>query len=397
MNLSEICIQDRKMILPGTPQSASLPYLGLEQVESQTGRILSERPLGDSNAGVGVGFRFDSRHVLYSKLRPYLNKVALPEHEGRCTTELIPLLPCTGIDRDFLGFLLRSPAAVTHASSANTGARMPRADMEHLFSWQVELPSTKEQNRIASRLKTQMAAVEQARQRVEAQAKAAVLLWKSILADAIDGHSDETWSARCLGDMLSTPLRTGISKQGTTAAKHRCLGLSSVRNGRLDLTASKPIDLTETEAQRNRIMPGAFYVVRGNGNVRLVGRGAIAPDELPEELVFPDLLIEVNPNPKLLDTNYLRWAWDAASVRKEIELRSMTSSGIYKINLGNLAKVPLSIPPLNTQCRIAARLREQFATIQRLQGSLAAQLAALDKLPGAYLREAFGSLEAALE
>ncbi len=392
MNLRDICIQDRKMVSPGSSESASLPYLGLEQVESQTGRILSVRPLGDSSAGAGVAFRFDARHVLYSKLRPYLNKVVLPEHEGRCTTELIPLLPATGIDRDFLGFLLRSPSAVAHASSSNTGARMPRADMEHLFLWQVEVPPTKDQRRIASRLKEQMATVEHARKRVENQSTATSALWEKMLVYAFNGHRDGTWSEFCLGDLLSSSLRTGISKQGTSPAKHRCLGLSAVRNGRLDLTASKPIDLTDAEALRNRIMPGAFYVVRGNGNVNLVARGAIAPDEVGDEMIFPDLLIEVNPNPGLLDINYLRWAWDAPSVRHEIELRSMTSSGIYKINLGNLAKVPLPIPPLEIQRRIAARLREQFEKLQQLKSALTEQLAALDRLPGAYLREAFGSL-----
>ncbi|MEY3897997.1 MAG: hypothetical protein RLZZ214_3518, partial [Verrucomicrobiota bacterium] len=377
---------------PGRTQSIDLPYLGLEQVESQTGRILSRQPIEDAGSGIGTAFRFDSRHVLYSKLRPYLNKVALPEYEGRCSTELIPLLPCAGVDREYLGFLLRSPSAVAHASAANTGARMPRADMEHLFSWEVEVPVIKTQRQIASRLKGQMAAVQEARQQVEAQVKATESLWGSILADAIDCHRDETWSVIFLGGLLSSSLRTGISKQGTSAAKHRCLGLSAVRNGRLDLAASKPIDLTDAEAVRNRIMPGAFYVVRGNGNVRLVGRGAIAPEGADDNLVFPDLLIEVNPDPNLLDASYLRWAWDAPSVRLEIELRSMTSSGIYKINLGNLAQVPLPIPPLETQRRIAARLREQFEKLQQLKSALTAQLAALDKLPGAYLREAFGSL-----
>ena len=264
---------------------------------------------------------------------------------------------------------------------------------EVLATAPAKFPDVSTQRRIASRLKQQMAAVEQARQRVEAQSKAAGLLWESILADAIDGHRDETWSVSCLGDLLASALRTGISKQGTPTAKHRCLGLSSVRNGRLDLSASKPIDLTAAEAERNRIKPGVFYVVRGNGNMRLVGRGAIAPDEVGDELVFPDLLIEVNTNPKLLDTNYLRWAWDAPSVRQEIELRSMTSSGIYKINLGNLSKVPLPLPPLKTQRRIAARLRGQFEQLQQLKSVLSDQLAALDQLPGAYLREAFGNLQ----
>ena len=34
---------------------------------------------------------FTSKYVLYSKLRPYLNKVVVPDDDGYATTELIPL------------------------------------------------------------------------------------------------------------------------------------------------------------------------------------------------------------------------------------------------------------------------------------------------------------------
>lgn len=253
-------------------------------------------------------------------------------------------------------------------------------------------PSLNDQRRLAARLKSQMAAVEETRRRVEEQAKAAEKVSEKLLSDVFDSATADSWPESCLGELLASPLRTGISKQGSPEAKHRCLTLSSVRNGRLDLSAAKPIDLTSAEATRNRVRAGAFYVVRGNGNVRLVGRGAIAPEEVDTSVVFPDLLIEVNPQPERLDTDYLRWAWDSPKVRKEIEARSMTTSGIFKINLGNLAQVPVPLPPLKTQRQIAARLREQFGHLQQLQKALVTQLEALDKLPGAFLREAFGSL-----
>ncbi|MCA1964853.1 MAG: hypothetical protein LDL31_12990 [Prosthecobacter sp.] len=269
---------------------------------------------------------------------------------------------------------------------------MPRADLDHLFAWEVQVPDLETQRRLAARLKSQMAAVEEARRRVEEQAKAAEALWQRVLVEVFEDQNGEEWPHRSLGDLLRAPLRTGISKQGSTEAKHRCLGLSAVRSGLLDVSASKPINLTEAEAERNRVKPGAFYVVRGNGNVRLVGRGAVAPDEVGEEIVFPDLLIEVTPEPSLLLTEYLRWAWEAPGVREEIESRSMTTSGIFKINLGNLAQVPLPLPPLPTQRRIAARLREQFVRLQQLQSALSTQREALEALPGAFLREAFGSL-----
>src|SRR5207237_1160909 len=103
-SLNELCRQDRQLVEPRTDEARSRKYLSLEHVESQTGRILASN--GANDEGGSTTFAFGSRHVLYGKLRPYLNKVALPDSSGRCTTELIPLLPNERlIRREFLAFL----------------------------------------------------------------------------------------------------------------------------------------------------------------------------------------------------------------------------------------------------------------------------------------------------
>ena len=122
------------------------PLLGVENVGSQTGALNLDTGSRVGN-GRSTSFRFDGRHVLYAKLRPYLNKVATPRFAGRCSTELVPLLPRRGIDRDFLAYLLRRRETVAFVMSSVTGSRMPRADMRLLMSMQVPLPPLDEQRR----------------------------------------------------------------------------------------------------------------------------------------------------------------------------------------------------------------------------------------------------------
>lgn len=154
--IGELCIQDRTIVTPDSPLAQGLPFLGLEHIESVTGRILLES-VSYSNEGNGTSFLFDPRHVLYSKLRPYLNKVALPDFRGRCTTELIPLLPKSGISRDFLAWLLRRPQTVQAAMQEQTGARMPRANMRHVLAQPVLVPdSFEEQQRLADEMAQHM-------------------------------------------------------------------------------------------------------------------------------------------------------------------------------------------------------------------------------------------------
>lgn len=146
--LDDLCAMDRRAAGADQASVARLPFVGLENVGAGTGIL-------NLDAGSRVGdrkstaFLFDKRHVLYAKLRPYLNKVATPEFAGCCSTELVPLLPKEGVDRDFLAHLLRRSETVDFVMSSVTGSRMPRADMKTLMSMQAPFPQLDEQRRIA--------------------------------------------------------------------------------------------------------------------------------------------------------------------------------------------------------------------------------------------------------
>jgi len=188
VKLGEVCEQDRIIVEPDSPLSERLTYLSLEHIDSNTGRILKEPVERIENEGKSATFAFDGRHVLYGKLRPYLNKVALPEFPGRCTTEIIPLLPSKGVDREFLFWLLRRPETVEGAVQYKTGSRMPRADINELMKLVVPLPPLAEQQRIAAILREQMTAVERLRRTLEEQLETINKLPAAILRKAFNGE-----------------------------------------------------------------------------------------------------------------------------------------------------------------------------------------------------------------
>lgn len=150
--LGDLCDLDRQGLQPGNPVETRLPFVGVENVESVTGTLNFET---DSRVGSqkSTVFLFDKRHILYGKLRPYLNKVATPDFSGRCSTELVPLLPRDGVDRDFVAQLLRREETVAYAMASATGARMPRADMKALMSMPVPVPPFHLQRRFTQIIK----------------------------------------------------------------------------------------------------------------------------------------------------------------------------------------------------------------------------------------------------
>jgi len=115
-------------------------YIGLEHIESNTGKItktvvVSENELKSSK------FKFSSKHVLYGKLRPYLNKIALPDFEGVCSTDILPILPIENVsNRYFIAFLLKHPYYIKLATELSSGANLPRISPKQIEKFEVYYP-----------------------------------------------------------------------------------------------------------------------------------------------------------------------------------------------------------------------------------------------------------------
>ena len=114
--------------------------LNLDMVEAQTGRILDYLYVNEEEVGNST-CTFDTTNVLYSKLRPYLNKVVIPDRCGYATSELIPLKPNPmKLERTYLAFMLRSDEFVNMINEKVAGAKMPRVSMSDFREFDVPVP-----------------------------------------------------------------------------------------------------------------------------------------------------------------------------------------------------------------------------------------------------------------
>ncbi|HET7570366.1 MAG TPA: restriction endonuclease subunit S [Gammaproteobacteria bacterium] len=144
--LRDVATIERNIIEPAQIVSGT-NYVGLENIESG-GRFVGVRPVHNGELASSK-FEFTSRHVLYGKLRPYLAKIARPEFKGICSTDLLPIRPGPDVDRDYLAWMLLSPALIAFASSRATGANLPRLSPHALGEMRIPLPPLPEQRRIA--------------------------------------------------------------------------------------------------------------------------------------------------------------------------------------------------------------------------------------------------------
>ncbi len=125
-------------------QTGKVWILNLDMIESNTCKIVGKVFEDDSNL-LSVA-PFDEGNVLYSKLRPYLNKVVIPDGKGYATTELVPLRPNQELlNLTFFSHLLRGDDFVTYANSISTGTKMPRMPLNDLRKFPCILPPMEKQ------------------------------------------------------------------------------------------------------------------------------------------------------------------------------------------------------------------------------------------------------------
>lgn len=134
-----------------------LLYLGLEQVESKTGRLLLDTPVENVESMVSV---FEKGDVLFGKLRPYLSKVVYAEFNGVCTSELLVLKPNSASYGKFLFYQLISDDFINLINSMTYGTKMPRASSEQISNNYVPYPNLPEQRAIASYLDRETARID---------------------------------------------------------------------------------------------------------------------------------------------------------------------------------------------------------------------------------------------
>lgn len=129
-------------------------YIGLEYIESDTGRLLKHpEDLTDGSEIRSTKYYFTANHVLYGKLRPYLNKVALPLRDGICSTDILPILPNTRVVlREYLAYVLLHTRFVSYATARMKGTNHPRVNPREILGYKFPLPPIDEQKIIVKTL-----------------------------------------------------------------------------------------------------------------------------------------------------------------------------------------------------------------------------------------------------
>lgn len=145
--LGELCDYGNCTNIDTADIANSAWILDLEDIEKDSGVVLQKVRQGERNAE-STKHRFHKGQVLYSKLRPYLNKVVLADEDGYCTSEILPLEFERNILPQYARYFLMSPTFLRYANKCSYGVKMPRLGTTDGKKAIVSVPPIEEQKRI---------------------------------------------------------------------------------------------------------------------------------------------------------------------------------------------------------------------------------------------------------
>lgn len=194
-HLSALASEEPTLINPSDHPSNTYNYWGLDAISE--GQIAEPPPNYIQGSDIkSTCVSFSTKHVLYSKLRPYLNKVIVPSVDGIGSTEWVVYEPNPDIlRREYLAFVMRTKWFVNLASGSSYGARMPRANKSVLREIKIPIPfisdpvqSLSIQDQIVERITQFSSDVDNMRKGNNQQEGLLTQLEQAILAQAFRGE-----------------------------------------------------------------------------------------------------------------------------------------------------------------------------------------------------------------
>lgn len=185
--LGQVCHVNKDHIDPCEKPEATFNYLSIENIESESGKLVSFSPTLGKNIRSSK-LVFTTNDILYSKLRPYLNKVHIPNFSGISATDLIPLRPEGGFPREYLAYYLRTQTIVEYANQRTRGIQLPRLPVKDLLGLPVPLAPLEEAKRVVTRIENLFALADDIESSVKIARERADRIDQAILAKAFRGE-----------------------------------------------------------------------------------------------------------------------------------------------------------------------------------------------------------------
>jgi type I restriction enzyme S subunit len=312
--------------------------------------------------------------------------------------DLKAITPSSATDGSFLWFAFRCFERRILNECRKGGTTVHSIEFPSLLDFPIPLPPLAEQKRIVAKIEELFSELDAGEESLRTARRKLGVYRQSLLKQAFEGKLTERWRERNsqqvenlwrnveVSEILTSKPTNGRSVKDRTGG-FKVLRLTALKGGKIDLREYKEGDWDAAEAANHVVRKGDFLLSRGNGSIKLVGRGGIVMENA--DIAFPDTMIRLPLDLCLVDPSFFVYLWNSEQVRRQIEDSARTTAGIYKINQGLLTRYTVPLCSLPEQQEIVRLLDEQFTVIDQNEREIDAALKRSEALRQSILKKAF--------
>lgn len=328
-------------------------YIGLENIESGTGRLISYSNGEENNALV-----IKKGDVLFGKLRPYLSKSLLVKEDASCSSEFAIMRP-RKISAKFLTYITLDPAFVNQIDVSTYGTKMPRANWSYIGNLLVPIPDASEQKAISSYLDSHINPIDEAISRHRQAIDKLEEYRRAIISCVIGGRAEEvdsygwTWKRFKFIARVDSNL---VEPNKYTNWLH--IAPDAIGKGNGKLLQKHTVSEDGVVSSNHLFRKGAILYSKVRPRLNKV---VVAPDD---GLCSADMY----PISTTQNVEWLKFYMLSDQFVQQAGLVSDIRIKMPKINKQELGDIKILVPPPNVQLEIVSRLNAQCYAIDEAIG-----------------------------
>jgi len=296
--------------------------------------------------------------------------------------------------RRFLTYALNSIDWMAYVGGS-TRLKLTQEGMKRVL---LPFPPLSEQQRIVAKLDSLFAHSRRTREELEHIPKLIKRYKQAVLAAAFRGDLtedwrikqklEESWESTTLAEVIVDKPKNGYSaKPVQYETPFRVLTLTATTSGKFNPEHYKYFEETADIGENFWLQPNDILIQRGN-TIEYVGVAAIY-DGLPNQFIFPDLMIRVRAKPIVLN-QFLHMVLSCEKSRQYLRDRATGTAGsMPKINQPTLISLPIELPTIEEQKEIIRRVEKMFKSIESIEEQYQQARQLCDRLEQATLAKAF--------
>lgn len=156
-------------------------------IEKNTGKIIQTQTVRESGI-ISGNHRFYKGQILYSKVRPLLNKVTIAPFDGLCSADMYPIE--TTLDTKYFVYFMLSQNFLGQLSMSGNRVKMPKINQDELSSILILFPDIKEQEHIVTKLDQLFALVDDQIERIKQDISLLQELKSVVISNTVTGKID---------------------------------------------------------------------------------------------------------------------------------------------------------------------------------------------------------------